>query len=82
MAKDNVDTVQEPSQPAEYAVTLEEFLSEIPQAKVETKSGFTRLCQKEGIAGMKMRSDWTKLLTLFETQPMKVSWAQWTKGGK
>lgn len=79
MAKESAEVQAEPT---EFSVTLDEFLSEIPQAKIETKAGFVRLCQNEGIGGLKMRGEWTKLLTLFETQPMKVTWAQWVKGGK
>lgn len=81
MAKEIIDTPVA-SEPSEFTVTLEEFLSEIPQAKVETKAGFVRLCQNENIGGLKMRGEWNKLLTLFETKPMKTTWAQWIKGGK
>lgn len=67
--------------PTEFAVTIDEFLSEIPQAKVESKAGFTRLCQTEAIAGMKLRKEWEKLFSLYETQPTKLKWADWVKKG-
>ena len=68
---------------AEFPVTLTEFLSEIPQTKIETKQGFERLCGKEKITGSKQRDEWQKLFKLFETKPTSKQWAQWVKeGGK
>lgn len=80
MAKEPVAEITEPQ---EFAVTLDEFLSEIPTGQVETKAGFTRLCQLEQIAGMKMRGEWQRLYTLYSTQPTKMKWSDWIKqGGK
>lgn len=82
MAKEIIETPK-PVEQAEFVVTLDEFLSEIPQAKVETKAGFGRLCQTENIRGLKQRSDWAKLFTLFETQPVNIKWSDWiSKGGR
>lgn len=79
MAKETKQT----EEPAEFPVTLTEFLSEIPQSKIETKVGFERVCKREGIAGNKQRSEWQELLTLFETKPTAKTWAQWVQeGGK
>jgi hypothetical protein len=70
-------------EPSEFPVTLEEFLSEIPKARVETKAAFTHLCQAEKINDRKYRSEWAKLLGLFETMPTALTWAEWQiKGGK
>ena len=70
-------------EPAEFPVTLGEFLSEIHVAKVETKAGFTSLCRAENITGRKLRGEWDQLFKLFETKPVKVSWNEWqTRGGK
>lgn len=72
-----------PQEPAEFPVTLTEFLSEIPQTKIETKTGFEHLCKREAITGSKQRNEWQKLLNLFETKPTAKTWAQWVKeGGK
>jgi hypothetical protein len=88
MAKADATTESAPTQePAtevsEFPVTLEEFLSEIPKARVETKAAFTHLCQAEKINGRKYRSEWATLLGLFETMPTALTWAEWQiKGGK
>ena len=80
MAKETTETPK-PVEQTEFPVTLDEFLSEIPQAKVETKAGFGRLCQNENIRGLKQRGEWAKLFTLFETQPVNIKWADWIKKG-
>lgn len=66
-------------EPAEFPVSLEEFLSEVSTARVEMKAGFTHLCRSEQITGHKQRSEWQKLLTLFETRPIAVPWSEWQK---
>lgn len=88
MAKADTKTEPAPTQePApevsEFPVTKEEFLSEIPKARIETKAAFTHMCQAEKIDGRKYRSEWTTLLRLFETMPTALTWAEWQiKGGK
>jgi hypothetical protein len=88
MAKADATTetapTQEPaSEASEFPVTLEEFLSEVPKARVEIKAGFTHLCQAEQINGRKYRDEWATLLGLFETMPTASTWAEWQiKGGK
>ena len=68
-------------EPAEFPVSLEEFLSEIPVTRVEMKAGFTHLCRAERIAGRQLRAEWQKLFTLFETMPTKSTWGEWQKSG-
>ena len=68
---------------SEFPVTLEEFLGEIPKARIETKAAFTHLCQAEKITNRKYRSEWAILLGLFETMPTALTWSEWQiKGGK
>lgn len=67
----------------EFPVTLDEFLTEVPKAKVETKAAFKHLCQAEKITGSKLRGEWATLLGLFETMPTNAVWSEWQKkGGK
>ena len=85
MAKDDTTAtpVVETSEPAEFTLTLEEFLAEIPNSRVEIKAGFTHLCQAEGITGSKYRSEWSNLMRLYGAKPTKLTWSEWIKqGGK
>jgi hypothetical protein len=69
--------------PTEFPVSLEEFLTEVPKARVEMKAAFSHLCRAEQITGRKLRAEWQTLLTLFETMPVSSTWAEWQKqGGK
>lgn len=79
-----IDITPEPTpEVTEFPVTLEEFLSEVSKARVETKAAFTHLCQAEKITNRKYRSEWATLLGLFETMPTALTWAEWQiKGGK
>lgn len=81
-ATEAAEAVAEP-EVSEFPVTLDEFLSEIPVTKVETKQGFTHICKTKGINGHKMRSAWQDLFTLYQTQPVSMTWEEWVKqGGK
>lgn len=72
-----------PQEPAEFKVTLGEYLSEIPTAKVETKAAFAALCREKNINGNKLRGEWQAIMNLFNTQPLSISWEEWIKkGGK
>jgi hypothetical protein len=81
VAKENPEPAKASEQP-EFPVTLAEFLSEIPQAKIETKRGFERLCGNENISGSKLRQDWQKLFDLFKTKPVGKAWADHAKEGR
>lgn len=85
MAK-NTAPVEEPATtPAEFPVTIDEFLTEIPAGKVETKAAFARLMKSEGISGHRQRAEWRKMLEQFRTMPVGTAWIEWTdpdKGGK
>jgi hypothetical protein len=66
-------------EPAEFPLTLEEFLTEIPDARVETKAGFLQVMRAEQIGGAKHRQEWKQLLELYQTQPASMAWTDWTK---
>ena len=77
------EVVEDVVEPACFPVTLDEFLTEVPKAKAETKAGFKFLCKTQGIIGSKMREEWQGMFNLFETKPVKITWAEWQeKGGK
>lgn len=65
-----------------FAVTLDEFLTGIPKAQVETKAGFKHLCQREGIAGKQTAAQWQAMYQLYQTKPIKKTWAEHLKEGR
>lgn len=65
--------------PTEFPLTLDEFLTELPTAQVETKAGFRHMMMAEKIGGQKLRSEWGTLLDLYLKQPSRLSWADWIK---
>jgi hypothetical protein len=66
-------------EPTEFPLTLDEFLIELPKAQVETKAGFRHVMQANKIGGAKLRSEWGDLLSLYQKQPSRMSWVDWTK---
>lgn len=80
MAKNEVAATAAPDR---FPQTLNEFLDGIPNSRAETKAGFASVCKTEGIGGNKTPEEWETLYSLFQTQPMNTTWAEWTKkGGK
>ena len=80
MAKRDDQAMQ--GEPAEYPLTLDEFLNEIPQSQVEMKAAFAHLAKEEGLIGHKSRAEWQKLFTLFKGKPVNQSWKDCIKGVK
>lgn len=71
-----------PAVPDEFPITLEEFLSEVPQAQVEMKAAFSRLARIEGLTGPRHRAEWQKLFEKFRDMPVDATWKDWSKGGR
>lgn len=85
MDKGNTDCDDKPAAdqgaPAEFPLTLEEFLAEISDSKVEPKATFRYIAETEGIGGSKPRAEWRRLYELSCTKPCNLTWKEWTKGG-
>ena len=72
---------QQPApEPAEFPITLAEFLPTITQP--ESRGAFAYLCKAEGINGHKLASDWKKLFSAFQTKPTGVTWTAWITPGE
>jgi hypothetical protein len=69
-------------EPTEFPLTLDEFLSELPAARIETKAGFKHVMEQEKETAPRLRKDWTALLDLYHTQPSAMSWEEWVKTEK
>ena len=71
--------------PDEFAVTVTEFMADIPTSQVEMKTAFARTMRQEKVEGRKMRSEWATLYDLFRKMPTAATWKDWVatnKGGK
>jgi len=69
-------------EPAEFQVTLREFLQEIPDSIVETKTAFGQTCADMGLTGAKLRCEWAELMEKFKSRPLNVALKIWfDKGG-
>jgi len=67
----------EQTEPQEFKLSVDEFLSEFGNAQAEIKGAFKALMSKEQINGHKMRSEWARLLELFRSQPTRLTWSEW-----
>lgn len=79
MGKRDEINMQE-TEPAEIKLTVDDFLSEIPNSQVEMRESFRFLCKQEQIGGHKLRAEWKNLLELYNTMPSTTSWPEWSKG--
>lgn len=73
------------TQVTEFFISLDEFISGISKAQIETREAFAALMRNEKNTSRRPRSEWQRLYELFQKQPTNLPWNQWlsqNKGGK
>ena len=78
MAK-KVDT---PLEVEQFPICLKEFLDQIPDRQIETKTSFQRLMNKECMGSKHLpKAAWQEFFGLFKSKPVGTPWATWTRKG-